>query len=99
MLRHVVMFKFVDGVDDAAIDAIGAGLDALPAAIPAIRDYRHGRDVGINAANFDYVVVADFDDEEGYLAYRDDPTHRAFIDEHITGTVGERAAVQYRLGP
>ncbi len=99
MFRHVVMFRFTDDVDDAAIDALGAGLDALPSAIPAIRDYRHGRDVGINEANYDYVVVADFDDEGGYLTYRDDPTHRALIDEHITGNVRDRAAVQYRLEP
>ena len=41
-------------------------------------------------------MVADFDDEAGYLTYRDHPDHQRFIAELITGKVSERAAVQYR---
>ena len=35
---------------------------ALPATIEQIRSYVHGTDVGVSAGNFDYVLVADFDD-------------------------------------
>ncbi len=95
MFRHVVMFRFVEGVDPAAVAAMSAALDALPGRIGTIRRYEHGPDLGLNEANFDYVVVADFDDEEGFVTYRDHPTHQAFIRDHIADNVASRVAVQY----
>jgi hypothetical protein len=49
----------------------------------------------VNAGNFDYVVVADFDSVEGYVTYRDHLVHTAFIADMIAGRVAERSAVQY----
>jgi hypothetical protein len=40
--------------------------------------------------------VADFDDLEGYLTYRDNPEHRA-IAEFIRPITAERAAIQYEF--
>jgi hypothetical protein len=97
MFRHVVMFRWNEDVTVAEVRATSAALDALPALVPSIRDYRHGGDAGVNSGNFDYVVVADFDDADGYLAYRDHPDHRALIAAHITGRVADRAAVQFEV--
>jgi hypothetical protein len=93
-VRHVVMFRWVDGVGDDHIAAVTAGLAALAPLIPTLRDYRFGPDAGVNQGNYDYVVVGDFDDVDGYLAYRDHPDHRQFIADHIAGKVADRAAVQ-----
>ena len=49
----------------------------------------------MNPGNYDYVVVGEFDDVDGYLTYRDHPDHQAFIAELITSHVAERAAVQF----
>ena len=95
MIRHVVMFRFEDSVTEAQVAAVSAGLDALPAAIPEIVTYRHGRDLGLAPTNFDYTVTADFDDVDGFTTYRDHPEHQRFIAEHITGHVAERVAVQF----
>lgn len=97
MLRHVVMFRWADDVDDAHVAAVAAGLDELPGAIPEIVQYRHGPDVGINEGTYDYVVVGDFASADDYVAYRDHPVHRAFIERLITGRVTDRAAVQYEI--
>lgn len=96
--RHVVMFRWNDDVDEAAVRATGDALDALPATIPQVLDYRHGPDAGINEGNFDYVVVADFASADDYLVYRDHPDHQRFVQQHIAGRVAARAAVQYHLG-
>ena len=96
MFRHVVMFRWADGVDDAHVAEVARRLDELPEAISVIRAYRHGADAQINDGNFDYVVVADFDGADDYVVYRDHPTHAAFIADLIVGRVAERAAVQYR---
>lgn len=96
--RHVVMFKWADHVDAGHIDKVHDGLGALPAEIEVIRAYVHGSDLGVSEDNFDYVVVADFDDVNDFRTYRDHPRHVLLIDELITGNVAERAAVQYRTG-
>jgi hypothetical protein len=93
--HHCVMFRWADDVDADHIDRVASRLDTMPELIPEIKRYRHGRDAGVNAGNFDYVVVGEFDDVDGYLAYRDNPDHQALIAELITGHVAERAAVQF----
>ena len=60
MIRHCVMFRFEDSVTEAEIGELSAALDALPAAIPEIVTYRHGRDLGLAPTNFDYSITADF---------------------------------------
>jgi hypothetical protein len=95
MFRHVVMFRWAEGVDDAQVAAVARRLDELPGVIAEIRSYRHGADAGISEGNFDYVLVADFDSPDDYVAYRDHPTHQVFISEMIAGRVADRAAVQY----
>lgn len=98
MLRHVVMFRWTSDASDADKDHVASGLAALPDLVPTIRAYRFGPDAGINEGNFDFAVVADFDDVAGYLTYRDHPSHRAVITEHIAPILAERAAVQYEAG-
>jgi hypothetical protein len=98
MFRHVAMFRWVEGATDAQVSAVEAGLSELPGRIPTLRAYRFGRDAGINQGNFDFVVVADFDDVDGYLRYRDDPAHQAVLAELIRPILAERAAVQFDAG-
>ncbi len=95
VFRHVVLFRFHPDADDAAKAAIAAGLGELPAAIPTIRAYRFGADAGVNEGNWDYAVTADFDDEAGYLVYRDHPAHRQVIVDHIAPAISDRASVQF----
>lgn len=97
-LRHVVMFTFADGLGPDYVDRVRQGLDSMPTTIAEIRSYTHGTDIGISDGNYDYVVVADFDNVEGYRTYRDHPHHVLFIEEVIKGNVAERASVQYMTG-
>ncbi|MCB0969090.1 MAG: Dabb family protein [Ilumatobacter sp.] len=96
--RHVVMFQFAEHVDAEHIERLRNGFDALPAQIEEIRSYVHGSDVNISEGNYDYVVVADFDNVHGFIAYRDHPKHVLLIEELIKGHVANRAAVQYQYG-
>lgn len=97
MLRHVVLFRWKAGVSASEVDAVAVALGRLPATIPTVRGYRFGADAGINDGNADFAVVADFDDVDGYLTYRDHPAHQAVIAELIAPNVVERTAVQYVL--
>lgn len=95
MLRHVVMFRWTSDSTETQRAELRAALEELPAMIPTIRSYHVGPDVGINAGNFEFAVVADFDDVEGYLEYRDHRAHQRVIAEHISPVMEQRAAVQY----
>lgn len=95
--RHVVMFKFVEGLSADKINAIRNGLNSLPPQIEQIRRYAHGPDLGISADNFDYVLVADFDDVESWIAYRDNPIHKQYVADNVTGNLVGRCAVQYEI--
>lgn len=97
MFRHVVLFRWKPDATDDDKAAVGRALAELPVAIPTLRDYRFGPDAGVNAGNFGFAVVADFDDVDGYLVYRDHPAHQAVIAEHIAPVLAERAAVQFEL--
>lgn len=95
MFRHVVMFRWVPEATEAQKVAVSNGLRSLPGIIPSIRAFRFGPDAEVNAGNFHFAVVADFDDRAGYEAYRADPTHQAIIADYIAPISAERAAVQY----
>ena len=95
MLRHVVLLKFLDGVPSEDIDAIADSLRELPRIIESVRDYTVGRDLGISDGASDLVVIGGFDDRDGYVRYRDDPTHQAIITERILPILASRAASQF----
>lgn len=95
MLRHVVMVRLTQDMTAAQKEALRAGLGRLPEVIPGIRSYRFGDDAGLNEGNFDFVVTADFDDADGYLAYRDHPDHKRLVAELLGPFVTKRASVQF----
>jgi hypothetical protein len=94
-LRHIVLLSF-EGATDEQRQAVVDGLRALPGTVESIRGYVVSTDAGINEGNHDLAVIADFDDEDGYVAYRDDPAHQAVIREHIRPILTGRAAIQFR---
>ena len=97
MFRHVVTLTLRDDAPERARSEIVDALRDLPGAVPSIRSYVVGSDAGISDGNADIVVVADFDDVDGYVAYRDDPTHQGVIRDRILPVLASRAAVQHEL--
>ncbi len=95
MVRHVVLLTFVDGTSAEEVESIAAALRELPSQIPELRSYVVGRDLGLAEDNADLVVVADTDDVEGYVAYRDHPEHQRIIAERIRPVLAARTAAQH----
>jgi hypothetical protein len=94
--RHVVMFKWGEHVTPEIVETIREGFDELPTLIPQIRSYVHGADVGVAEGNFDYVLVADFDNVADWRTYREHPVHLVFLEERIKPNSKDRAAIQYQ---
>jgi len=97
MIRHVVLFRWTDEATPEQKQRAADELGRLPALVPSLRTFSLGPDLGINQGNFDFAVAADFDDVDGYLAYRDHPEHRAIVAQFTTPIVAQRFAVQYEL--
>ncbi len=91
------MFRWTPNWTDDQRVAVENALGELPGVVPTIRSYHFGSDIGVNEGNFDFVVVADFDDVEGFLVYRDHPQHQRVIAELIAPFIEIRNAVQYEL--
>jgi len=85
------------GTSDDQKQAVREGLAALPAAIPEIRSYRFGDDVAIVEGNYEFAIVADFDNQADFQSYAANDVHRKLIDERIRPILQDRAAVQYAL--
>jgi hypothetical protein len=97
MIRHVVLFRWVPGATQEQKERVASELRRLPSVVPSLRAYHLGSDVGVNQGNFEFAVTADFDDVDGYLAYRDHPEHRAIVGQFIQPIAGQRAAVQFEF--
>lgn len=97
MIRHVVMLRWFETATTEDVDAVSAALSRLPGQIDAVRNYSFGSDAGVSEGNWDFAIVADFDDEAGYADYRDHEAHLRAIKEHIKPILEDRSAVQFRI--
>jgi hypothetical protein len=94
VIRHVAVFRWKPEATAEQKALVASELGRLPSIVPSIRSFVLGPDAGISPGNADFAVTADFDDEAGFVAYRDDPTHRGIFTEHIAPITAERAALQ-----
>jgi Stress responsive A/B Barrel Domain len=97
MIRHVVIFRWIAEATEEQKQQVAAELRRLPALLPVLRAYHVGPDLGLVEGNFQFAVVADFDDLEGLQVYRDNPEHREIIAKFIQPMAAQRAAVQYEF--
>jgi hypothetical protein len=96
--RHVILFRWRPGTTQAQVAAAHDELATLPLRLPQIRGWSAGPDEGGLDHNADYVIVADFADRAGYLAYRDDPYHLAVIDRVMAPIIADYVRLQYTVG-
>jgi hypothetical protein len=99
MLRHVVSWKLA--TDDPQTKAehtaeIRRRLDGLVPIIPELRQAALGTDTGDTSGNWDLVLVADYDDEQGLAAYQTHPEHQK-VAAYIRSVVSDRSCVDYRF--
>jgi hypothetical protein len=90
------MFRWKRGVTPDQVEAVHAALSRMPATVDAIRRYDHGPDAGLGSPRWDYVVVVDFDDEDGWRAYDEHPDHDQIRRELLGPLAEERAGIQLR---
>lgn len=97
MVRHVALFRWKEGTSPEAIAAVGDAVGGLPAAIPGVRAYAFGPDLGLIDGTFDFAVVADFDDEDAYRTYAHHAAHEEVSARFIRPITTDLVRVQYEI--
>jgi hypothetical protein len=89
----------MEGGHDARTGGRGGRRAAgAPGADPGDPLVKFGPDMGVNAGNWDFAVVAEFDSIDHQIIYRDRPEHQRVITELIAPIRADRASVQYDAG-
>lgn len=81
VLRHVVLYKFKDGLTPAQVQEIVDAFAALPKKIDAIVGYEHGTNVSQEGKSegLTHAFVVTFRDEKGRDAYLKHPAHDHYV--------------------
>ena len=82
MLRHIVIFKFSNGVtgDDPRVVEVYAQLARLPRLIPEVREWEQGRNISGRDIAYDLALCSSFESQEALQRYSDHPAHRAVVE-------------------
>jgi len=94
MLRHVVFFKFKEGVGEEQIADLESSLAALPPVIPEILSYEFGRDTVRSERSYDLALVSTFRDLESLHRYQKHPDHQMVL-KKVNDLCGSVLAVDF----
>lgn len=97
MLRHILLFKFNEGVDQEIRDDATARLQGLGEQCPTVSYWSVGPNIAQSKSAYDVAEVADFADEAALIAYKEHPAHRELA-SHL-GTIATWALVDYEFQP
>ena len=100
MIRHVVMWSFLDEAEGAAKKAnmarIRESLLALQPVIPEILEMEIGEDIGIGRDTWDMVLITCFDSAAALEHYQHHPAHKA-VSAFVAKVRKNRACVDFTI--
>jgi hypothetical protein len=97
MIRHVAVFSWIPGATDEQKQRAAAGIATLPPLLPGLRSYLFGADAHLVEGNADFAIVADFEDADAYLAYRNHPAHVEVVKRAIQPIARQRLTIQIEI--
>ena len=82
VLRHLVMYKFKEGLPAQQIQEVVDTFAALPSKIDAIIDFEHGTNVSPEGKSqgLTHCFMVTFRDEKGRDAYLVHPAHQQYVE-------------------
>jgi hypothetical protein len=95
MFTHVWTMRFTDEATPEQREAFLRAMAALPREIGGVESFRSGLDLGLNPANTDVVIVAEFADADAWRAYIAAPAHVAFVNDQVTPLCASWGAIQF----
>ena len=93
MIRNVVLGRLRAGVDLAAVEPALAAIMALRP--EGLIDCRVGIDRRLRAESWDFAITSDFEDEQSYRTYDQDPEHNRVRQELFGPLCADIVRVQF----
>jgi len=97
MIRHIALFRLKEEAPADTRQSLEEGLFLIARTISQISSYAYGGDLGLRDGNFDFGVVADFEDIAAFEGYVSHPDHQAFLKERLMPVLDERVSLQFEL--
>lgn len=100
MLKHIVMWRFVDGAEGKSrmehAQWMKELLEALVGVVPQIRSLEVGVSCFPDKAGYDAVLISTFDDKEAMDSYKVHPAHVA-VSEYCKKVRESRVDIDYEV--
>ena len=97
MIRHILLFKFNEGVPQEIRDDATQRLVGLGEQCPTINYWSVGPNQAASPSAYDVAEVADFADAQALQEYKDHPAHRELAAD--LGAIATWALVDYEFTP
>ncbi len=97
VLHHIVVIRLKEGTSEEQAETVLAALAALPAAVPQIRSFTCGRNLGLTPNAADLAFHATFDNADDFAAYRAHPAHVAFGTEVLRPVMESVTPIQFTV--
>jgi hypothetical protein len=98
MIRHILLFRFRDGVPEQTVTAVLAELSSFPDRYPAMRNWACGRNVSTRDSSMTHGFVVEFDTEQDLLDYLGSASHEEFVRERWRPVIERQAIVSFHYG-
>jgi hypothetical protein len=97
MIRHILLFKFKEGVSQDVRDDATQRLTGLGEQCPTVSSWSVGVNEADSVSAYDVAEVADFEDRQALQEYKDHPAHKDLA-AHLGG-IANWALVDYEFTP
>lgn len=93
MLKHIVMYKLLDGSEDNKTALVEKFL-SMKGKIPELLSIESGKDVLFSERSFDVVLICEFESVETLKIYKEHPVHIPVM-QYVKSVVSQSKSVDY----
>jgi hypothetical protein len=100
MLKHIVMWRFLDDAEGHSktenMDIVKERALALVPIIPQVKSMQIGKDILHTQASYDFVLIADFENDTDLKTYINHPDHKK-VGEYLAKVTAARVSIDCLL--
>jgi hypothetical protein len=96
MIRHIVVFRFKNGVDDRVKEKLIDEYNSFPAKFPSMHNFSFGKNISERDNTFEYGFCVEFENEGALKSYLSSKEHEEHVVERFRPVIESRAIFSYK---